>query len=104
MVEFVDIEKLMHDKLDECNAWLDGKDAAIAKRDEARIALEKAEAEVAEYNDDAYVAELTAYRDGLKSKLGIVDEVVAEAHDEQLGEECAEQDPAPVVFVEQPLI
>lgn len=103
-MEIVNIDDLMREKLSQCEEFLNGKDEAIAKRDEARLALEKAEAALAEYDNADYVATIVAYRDDLKRRLGIVDEVVAEAHDEQLGEECAEQDPAPVVFVEQPLI
>nr|DAR59139.1 MAG TPA: hypothetical protein [Caudoviricetes sp.] len=103
-MEIVNIDDLMREKLSQCEEFLNGKDEAIAKRDEARLALEKAEAALAEYDNADYVATIVAYRDDLRKRLGIVDEVVAEAHDEQLGEECAEQDPAPVVFVEQPLI
>lgn len=103
-MEIINFDNLMREKLAQCEEFLNGKDEAIAKRDEARLALEKAEAALAEYDNADYVATIVAYRDDLKAKLGIVDEVVAEAHDEQPGEECAEQDPAPVVFVEQPLI
>ena len=103
-MEIVNIDDLMREKLSQCEEFLNGKDEAIAKRDEARLALEKAEAALAEYDNADYVATIVAYRDDLRKRLGIVGEVVAEAHDEQLGEECAEQDPAPVVFVEQPLI
>lgn len=86
--ELINIEQLMRDKLDECNEWLNGKDNAVAKLEEARIALEKAEASVAEYTDEN-IAQVIAYRDDLKSRLGIVDVVeepvveIAEAQDEQ---------------------
>lgn len=103
-MEIVNIDDLMREKLSQCEEFLNGKDEAIAKRDEARLALEKAEAALAEYDNADYVATIVAYRDDLKARLGIVEPVVAEAHDEQRGEEYAEQDPAPVVFVEQPLI
>lgn len=103
-MEIVNIDDLMREKLSQCEEFLNGKDEAIAKRDEARLALEKAEAALAEYDNADYVATIVAYRDDLERRLGIVEKVVAEAHDEQIGEECAEQDPAPVVFVEQPLI
>lgn len=86
--ELINIEQLMRDKLDECNEWLNGKDNAVAKLEEARIALEKAEASVAEYTDEN-IAQVVAYRDDLKSRLGIADVVeepvveVVEAQDEQ---------------------
>lgn len=103
-VEIVDYDERMRIKLAECDRFFNGKDAAIERVEQARTELENAESALAEYDNVEYVEKLTAYREYLRHKLGIVDEVVAEAHDEQLGEECAEQDPAPVVFVEQPLI
>lgn len=99
-MEFVDIEKLMHDKYEECNAWLGGKEDAVAAVENARVALAQAEAVLSEYNDE-YIAKVVAYRDNLKARLGIVDEVVAEAHDEQPCQDCAEESPAPVMFGEQ---
>lgn len=88
-MDFIDIEKLMRTELAECDKFLNGKDEAVAKLDEARIALEKAEQAVAEYEDADYVARVVAYHDDLKSRLGIVDVVekpvaeVSEAQDEQ---------------------
>lgn len=101
-VQIVDIDELMRNKLDECDRFLNGKDAAIGKRDLARAELEKAEAVLAEYDNAEYVETITNYRDGLKQRLGIVDEpeMVSEAeHDD-------EQDSAPIIVepVEQPLI
>lgn len=89
-MEIVNIEQLMRNKLVECDEWLNGKDEAIARLDEARIAYEKAQEDVAQYTDE-YIAEVVSYRDDLKSKLGIVDEVVeieevVEVHDEQVVE------------------
>lgn len=89
-MQIVDIEKLMRDKLNECDEWLSGKDNALIALEEARVAFEKAQAQVAEYTDE-YIAEVVSYRDDLKSKLGIVDEVVeieevVEVHDEQVVE------------------
>lgn len=108
-MEILNIEQLMRDKLDECNAWLGGKDEAVAKLEEAKIALEKAQANVAEYTDEN-VAQVVAYRDDLKSRLGIVDVVeeavveVAEANDEQVVEQCAIAEVASDEIVEQPLL
>ena len=48
-MELINIEQLMRDKLDECNAWLGGKDKAVAELEEARVAFEKAQANVADY-------------------------------------------------------
>ncbi len=88
-MDFIDIEKLMRTELAKCDEFLNGKDKAVAELNEARIALEKAEQAVAEYEDADYVAKVVSYRDDLKSRLGIVDVVeepvpeVAEAQDEQ---------------------
>lgn len=88
-MDFIDIEKLMRTELAKCDEFLNGKDKAVAELNEARIALEKAEQAVAEYEDADYVAKVVAYRDDLKSRLGIVDVVeepvveVSEAQDEQ---------------------
>ena len=108
-MELINIEQLMRDKLDECNAWLDGKDKAVAKLEEARVAFEKAQANVADYTEEN-IAQVVAYRDDLKSRLGIVDVVeepvaeVAEAHDEQVVEQCAVAEVAGDEIVEQPLL
>lgn len=108
-MELINIEQLMQDKLDECNAWIDGKDKAVSELEEARIAYEKAQANVAEYTDEN-IAQVVAYRDDLKSRLGIVDVVeepvaeVAEAHDEQVVEQCAVAEVASDEIVEQPLL
>lgn len=108
-MELVNIEQLMRDKLDECNAWVDGKDKAIAELEQARLAYEKAQANVAEYTDE-HIADVIAYRDDLKARLGIVDVVeeptveVAEAHDEQVVEQCAVATVTGDEIVEQPLL
>jgi len=87
-MELINIEKLMRDKLDECNEWIDGKDKAVEKLEEAKIAYEQAQANVAEYTEEN-IAQVIAYRDDLKSRLGIVDVVeepvveASEAQDEQ---------------------
>lgn len=109
-VEIVDYDKLMREKLSQCEEFLNGKDEAIAKRDEARLALEKAEAALAEYDNADYVATIVTYRDDLKARLGIVDVVeqptveVAEAHDEQVVEQCAVATVTGDEIVEQPLL
>lgn len=95
-MQIVDIDKLMRDKLNECGEWLVGKDNAILALEEARIAYEKAQAQVAEYTDEN-ILRVIEYRDELKLRLGIVDdemkvrlgivdrvEEVAEVHDEQV--------------------
>ena len=51
-MELINIEQLMRDKLDECNAWLGGKDKAVAELEEARVAFEKAQANVADYTEE----------------------------------------------------
>lgn len=108
-MQIVDIEKLMRDKLNECDEWLSGKDNALIALEEARVAFEKAQANVADYTEEN-IAQVVAYRDDLKSRLGIVDVVeepvaeVAEAHDEQVVEQCAVAEVAGDEIVEQPLL
>lgn len=108
-MQIVDIEKLMRDKLNECDEWLSGKDNALVALEEARAAFEKAQANVADYTEEN-IAQVVAYRDDLKSRLGIVDVVeepvaeVAEAHDEQVVEQCAVAEVAGDEIVEQPLL
>ena len=104
-MQIVDIEKLMRDKLNECDEWLSGKDNAIVALEEARVAFEKAQAQVAEYTDEN-IAQVVAYRDELKSRLGVVDKVeeVAEAHDEQVVEQIAVAEVASDEIVEHPLV
>lgn len=76
--EMIDIEKLMRDKLDECYDWLNGKDNAVAKLDEAekayesaRLAYEQAKNDVADYNDEN-IARVSEYKRDLENRLGIV--------------------------------
>lgn len=108
-MELINIEQLMRDKLNECDEWLSGKDNALVALEEARVAFEKAQAQVAEYTEEN-IAQVVAYRDDLKSRLGIVDVVeepvaeVAEAHDEQVVEQCAVAEVAGDEIVEQPLL
>ena len=108
-MQIVDIEKLMRDKLNECDEWLSGKDNALIALEEARVAFEKAQANVADYTEEN-IAQVVAYRDDLKSRLGIVDVVeepvveVAEAHDEQVVEQCAVAEVAGDEIVEQLLL
>ena len=88
-VKITNYDELMRKSLAECDKFLNGKDEAVPKLNEARIALEEAEQAVAEYEDADYVSRVIAYRDELKSRLGIVDVVeepvveVSEAQDEQ---------------------
>ena len=99
-VEIVDIDELMRIKLAQCDAFFNGKDAAIERVEQARAELEVAENALAEYDNVEYVEKLTAYRADLARKLGVVEpEVVAEACDEQV----VEQDPAPVIESVAPL-
>ena len=108
-MQIVDIEKLMRDKLNECDEWLSGKDNALVALEEARVAFEKAQAQVAEYTDEN-IAQVVAYRNDLKSRLGIVDVVeepvveVAEAHDEQVVEQIAVAEVSSDEIVEHPLV
>lgn len=109
-VKITNYDELMRKSLAECDKFLNGKDEAVAKLNEARIAFEEAEQAVAEYEDADYVSRVIAYRDDLKSRLGIVDVVeepvveVAEAHDEQVVEQCAVAEVAGDEIVEQPLL
>ena len=90
----IDIEELIRNKLDECNAWLDGKDDAVARLEDAekayesaRLAYEQAKIDVAEYNDEN-IREVENYKRDLEDRLGIrreqpevvdvVDAVIAE--------------------------
>lgn len=86
-MEIVNFEDLMRAKLAECDEWLDGYDDAVAKcadcekaYEEARVALEKAKADVADYNDEN-IKRVSDYKAQLEDKLGIVKpvEVVQEA-------------------------
>lgn len=77
-MELINIEQLMRDKLDECNEWLNGKDDAVAKLDEAekaygsaRLAYEQAKNDVADYNDEN-IAQVSEYKRDLENRLGIV--------------------------------
>lgn len=105
-VEIVDYDERMRIKLAECDRFFNGKDAAIERVEQARIELENAESALAEYDNAEYVEKLTAYREYLKHKLGVVEPVaeVAEAHDEQVVEQCAVAEVAGDEIVEQPLL
>ena len=103
-VEIINYDERMLRKLKECNDFLNGKDAAIEKRDLARAEYEAAERALAEYDDVEYVNKVIDYRDSLKARLGIVDEVVAEAHDEQVVEQVAVAEVASDEIVEHPLV
>lgn len=79
-MEIINIEQLMRDKLNECDAWLNGKDEAVARLEEARLAYEAAkidyeskQADVADYNDEN-VARVAEYKRDLEDRLGIVHE------------------------------
>lgn len=99
-VEIVDYDERMRIKLDECDRFFNGKDAAIERVKQARIELENAESALAEYDNVEYVEKLTAYREYLRHKLGVVEpEVVAEVQDEPV----AEQESAPVIESVAPL-
>lgn len=108
-IEIVDYEQKMRDKLTECDEWLNGKDNAVEELENAKIALALAQEKVNDYTDDN-IAQVVAYRDNLKAKLGIVDEVcteevnAVEAHDEQVVEQYAVVEIATDEIVEQPLV
>lgn len=77
-MEIVNFEDLMRAKLAECDEWLDGYDGAVEKcndcekaYEEARVALEKAKTDVADYNDDN-IKRVSDYKAQLEDKLGIV--------------------------------
>lgn len=114
-MELINIEQLMRDKLNECDAWLVGRDDAVRELAVAREAYLKAEEKVAEYTDENICA-VVAYRDDLKVRLGIVDEKEeVEEVVEEVKEEVKEEEPivrpTPVVeevitdeIVETPII
>lgn len=110
-MELINIEQLMRDKLNECEAWLVGRSEAVVELAIAREAYLKAEEKVAEYNDENICA-VVAYRDDLKARLGIVDEKeVVEEVVEEVKEEAPIVRPTPVVeevisdeIVETPII
>ena len=110
-MELINIEQLMRDKLNECDAWLVGRDEAVAELAVAKEAYLKAEEKVAEYTDENICA-VVAYRDDLKVRLGIVDEKeVVEEVVEEVKEEAPIVRPTPVVeevitdeIVETPII
>lgn len=110
-MELINIEQLMRDKLNECDAWLVGREEAVAELAIAREAYLKAEEKVAEYTDENICA-VVAYRDDLKVRLGIVDEKeVVEEVVEEVKEEAPIVRPTPVVeevitdeIVETPII
>lgn len=82
----VDIEKLMQDKYNECLEWLDGKDKAQERFNQAWLEYESAKKALEEYDDTEYVARLVAYKDYLAAKLGIVEET-EQGQEEQSVEE-----------------
>lgn len=102
----IDIEQLIHDKLDECKAWLDGKDDAVAKLEDAekayesaRLAYEQAKNDVADYNDEN-IAEVEKYKSDLEHRLGIVVEQpeVVDVVDEAVAEPVAQEE-TPIVGI-----
>lgn len=101
-MEIVNFEDLMRAKLAECDEWLDGYDDAVAKfedcekaYEEARVALEKAKADVADYNDDN-IKRVSDYKAQLEDKLGIVKPV-------EVAQEAVVSDSV-VAPVEEPVI
>lgn len=72
-MDIIDFKQAMLDKLAECEAWLVGKDEAVAKAQEAEAAYLAAKAEVDAYTPDN-IAKIEAYRNQLKAELGIKDE------------------------------
>lgn len=105
MAEIVirDFEAEMRDTLEKVNTWLVSEDETRQRLEEARIAYESAKADYEQYND-AFIEEVKAYRIGLMSKLGIVEEVV-EAHDEEVVEQpTVAVENTTDEIIEQPLI
>lgn len=81
-MELVNFEDLMRAKLVECNEWLNGYDEAVARcvdcekaYEDAKVAYEKAKADVADYNDDN-IKRVADYKANLEDRLGIVRESV----------------------------
>lgn len=102
-MEIVNIEQLMRDKLNECDEWLNGKDEAVARLDEAekayeaaRIDYERKKADVADYNDEN-VARVAEYKRDLEKRLGIEPEPVANTV-------CVQCDNDEVVAEESPIV
>lgn len=98
-MEIISIEQLMKDKLAECDMWLADKDIAIDELAKAKEVLARAEAKVAEYTEENIIA-VEKYRDDLKARLGIVDEVVEVAEVEIVKEEV----PVPIQEVPHTII
>ena len=105
-MELINIEQLMRDKLDECNAWLGGKDEAVSRLDEAekayesaRLAYEQAKNDVADYNDENIV-DVEKYKSDLEHRLGIVVEQpeVVDVVDEAVAEPVAQEE-TPIVGI-----
>lgn len=77
MFQRVDFLNEMLAKLDECDAWLVGKDEAMAKLAEAEAKYNEAKEAVADYTEEN-VAQVEAYRDDLRARLvalGVVEDV-----------------------------
>ena len=91
-MEIISIEQLMKDKLAECDMWLADKDIAIDELAKAKEVLARAEAKVAEYTEENIIA-VEKYRDDLKARLGIVDEVAEEVAEVEI---VKEEVPVPI--------
>lgn len=110
-MELINIEQLMRDKLNECDAWLVGKDEAVRELALAKELYLKAQEKVEEYTEENITA-VSNYRDDLRVRLGIVDEKeVVEEVVEEVKEEAPIVRPTPVVeevitdeIVETPII
>lgn len=106
-MEIVNIEQLMRDKLTECDEWLNGKEEAVARLEEAekayeaaRIDYERKQADVADYNDEN-VARVAEYKRDLEKRLGIEPEPVYPIPvEEEVEAPCADE---PVVIEEAPV-
>lgn len=93
-MELTDFKKLMLDKVDECDHWLNGKDIAVAKvateeenvaraqeaLDEAIRVLDEARADVASYTE-ANITAVNDYKKSLEKELGIYTEPVVDTDD-----------------------
>lgn len=100
----VNFEQEMLDKLNECDAWLVGKDEAVKAFEEAELRYNEAKEAVAEYTEEN-VSQVEAYRNDIEAKLvalGIiipkvveerVDEVVDNVVDENVDDVAEEAQP-----------
>lgn len=81
----VNFEQEMLDKLNECDAWLVGKDEAVKAFEEAELRYNEAKEAVAEYTEEN-VSQVEAYRNDLEAKLVALGIIIPKVVDEKVDE------------------